>query len=921
MRGGAFSFSMAYSYVNYTGDGSTTQFTIDIDGYLTPAHIHVYLDDVEKDAGVDYTIDSGTNKVVFTGAPASGVNITIRRITPRTVDGRVVDFSAGAGLQEEDLDNSALQSLFINQEILDDQDTFVRGNVADGPVDDLPRLDDRKGLLASYDEITGQPSVTDPAAITATAVAAAEEAATAAIAPSVAASAASASASAASASAASTSASAASASATAAAGSASSAASAAATAAADAAGPAAEAAVDAAEIILQDYLDDAAASASASAAYATAAAGSASSAATQASDAATSAGQANSQAAIASTAASASALYRDQASVHKDNAASYANSAASSASSASTFASASSTSASAAASSAASAASSATLASLIADGLVLDTAAGGEVSGSSVPNTLTGPGYFVVINADGTSQSKTWKKGQTAIYKGTSGQYIQLDGILVPATTVDQRALTRKGRKWCYSDGVSSGRQSSFSLGASGNIGGSKGYTEVDNVFIVPTSAPASVARIFDICSGTSPGSYSYAILCVLYTDGSLLIRQVGATTSDIRSFNFAGFVSAYAGQVVSLTVSFSYGSLPVVWINGQDKSSAFTETTAGSAPAWFDPTLVSTYRLSFANWIAGRFITGIPINRAWSQSDVNDYIATGGLSFADAAGGSAVDPSSIAFANRGTASGDYAVTNNGYEIFTGVTAAGFTAGHGAGALSQCTKSGYTIKAGSRWRVRFNFSLAEGVKPTSLGLTNSGSSSGVTSSVNLNSSLAVGDNDFTVIATADATGFTFYHQISEVQSTFTVSNFSMVPIGALIQPVVQPIPVLDDAGPNRIAGVLTTGITPITEDKTWRLVAKTSTSGNEQLLASSAFSTVNRHRIDSWVIRNNGGSSRTVSLGNASAGTQYASSITAGTGLTDVTLSTRFNGTNNLWCNSNGTDELIHTLTGHVVDI
>jgi hypothetical protein len=146
----------------------------------------------------------------------------------------------------------------------------------------------------------------------------------------------------------------------------------------------------------------------------------------------------------------------------------------------------------------------------------------------------------------------------------------------------------------------------------------------------------------------------------------------------------------------------------------------------------------------------------------------------------------------------------------------------------------------------------------------------------------------------------------------------TITVNSVTVRGALSLSDVQPIPVLDDVttiGSNQARLV---GMIPVTARRDWRIVDNTATSGNEQILGGAVFIDTNRHRIDSWVI-NNLGTSRTVSLGNASGGTQYANAIAAAAGLTEVTLATRFNATQNLWCNSNGTDTLIHTITGHRV--
>ena len=78
------------------------------------------------------------------------------------------------------------------------------------------------------------------------------------------------------------------------------------------------------------------------------------------------------------------------------------------------------------------------------------------------------------------------------------------------------------------------------------------------------------------------------------------------------------------------------------------------------------------------------------------------------------------------------------------------------------------------------------------------------------------------------------------------------------------------------------------------------------------------FFNTNNQRLDNWVVVN-AGTSETVSLGNASGGTQYLSSGTEAAGPNDVTLATRFNATTSLWCTANGTATLTHVITGHLV--
>lgn len=118
---------MAYSFVQYTGNGSTTDFDIvfsDEPGigskpYLSSGHLDIYLGSGKQTSG--YTIDESgaTPKVVFSPAPSSGTIVKIQRVTPKTAGGRLVDFQDGSILTEADLDNAAIQNLYIAQEAQD----------------------------------------------------------------------------------------------------------------------------------------------------------------------------------------------------------------------------------------------------------------------------------------------------------------------------------------------------------------------------------------------------------------------------------------------------------------------------------------------------------------------------------------------------------------------------------------------------------------------------------------------------------------------------------------------------------------------------------------------------------------------------------------------------------------------------------
>ena len=98
--------------VTYTGDGSTTQYSITFP-FIDSTHIKAFIDGTQTTA---FTISSST--LTFTSAPANASVVRIERQTPN--DTRLVDFTDGSVLTESDLDKSADQNFYIAQEITDD---------------------------------------------------------------------------------------------------------------------------------------------------------------------------------------------------------------------------------------------------------------------------------------------------------------------------------------------------------------------------------------------------------------------------------------------------------------------------------------------------------------------------------------------------------------------------------------------------------------------------------------------------------------------------------------------------------------------------------------------------------------------------------------------------------------------------------
>lgn len=102
---------MAYSFVVYTGDGSTTDFNVNIN-YLSRSHIHVLID---GDETTDFTWVSDT--LIRLDDPADDtLEVKIQRQTP--IDARLVDFVNGSTLNAEtDLDQDSNQLFYLLQEL------------------------------------------------------------------------------------------------------------------------------------------------------------------------------------------------------------------------------------------------------------------------------------------------------------------------------------------------------------------------------------------------------------------------------------------------------------------------------------------------------------------------------------------------------------------------------------------------------------------------------------------------------------------------------------------------------------------------------------------------------------------------------------------------------------------------------------
>jgi hypothetical protein len=321
---------MANSFVRYTGDGSTTTYSVPF-SYRAQEDVTITIDGVATTA---FTFNGAGTQVTFTSAPASSTAIEIRRTTSQGT--KLVDYASGSVLTESDLDTDSDQAFFMSQEAIDDAGDVIKLSNVNFQWDaQNKRLTNVADPTSAQDAATKNWSETAMSSQLAQATTQATNAAT-------------------SATNASTSETNAASSATAAAASATAAA------ASETAAETAETNAETAETNAETAETNAAASASAASTSASNAATSESNASTSATNAASSASTASTSASNASTSETNAATSATNANTSETNAASSATAAASSATAAASSASTASTSETNAASSASAASTSAT---------------------------------------------------------------------------------------------------------------------------------------------------------------------------------------------------------------------------------------------------------------------------------------------------------------------------------------------------------------------------------------------------------------------------------------------------------------------------------------------------------------------------------------------------------------------------------
>ena len=106
---------MSFALVRYTGNGSTTTYSVPFT-YRSTADVVVKVNGVTQTLTTHYSFPS-TSSITFGSAPANNSVIEIRRSTSQST--RLVDYAAGSVFKESDLDNDSIQAFNMAQESID----------------------------------------------------------------------------------------------------------------------------------------------------------------------------------------------------------------------------------------------------------------------------------------------------------------------------------------------------------------------------------------------------------------------------------------------------------------------------------------------------------------------------------------------------------------------------------------------------------------------------------------------------------------------------------------------------------------------------------------------------------------------------------------------------------------------------------
>jgi hypothetical protein len=409
---------------------------------------------------------------------------------------------------------------------------------------------------------------------------------------------------------------------------------------------------------------------------------------------------------------------------------------------------------------------------------------------------------------------------------------------------------------------------------------------------------------------------------------GGLVFYLYGATVSDFRYGTIAGFQTSYSGQVVDVVVTRTGATLKI-YINGID--TAYSETTGGTPPVWSD-TITSTnlfigQSTGTSNIFTGRIYRSVVFNRALSAADVTELITLG------------VNPADQWGTQTAVLTSDFSA---GVDSFLGLGGAGNStlAGNIDGIGGQndnlrVTTGTFVSNIAGAYRLvlnrakRFLVTYSYYIPSTNVTLrgvrtsffNNGTAGEGPAGNTTLDAWTTVSELSPPDVANAGSNnGLSFHATNLSGAVNYTGTSGDVMYLRAITLTRIGAIVDLDftvgtgyqatDRSTNALHGTLFNGVEFTQSRRMAVLYATTSASGNTQLLGTLAIPT---NAVIEDVIVNSSGIS-TVSVGNASAGTQIVNAASVVSGRQKLTIATPFSTTGNLWVASSAAVTLQFTI-------
>ena len=427
-------------------------------------------------------------------------------------------------------------------------------------------------------------------------------------------------------------------------------------------------------------------------------------------------------------------------------------------------------------------------------------------------------------------------------------------------------------------------------------------------IFKVPDNNPASTEGLFSLSSSNVTGTQANALIGFIDTSSVFHTQLFAADGTSYTGITLS--LATWAGKRVHLVFTRSTTTV-ALYINGVAQT---TGTESGGAPPTWAGSITSNYFnvgfLAAATPFVGTIYSATFYNLALAATDVLEVLELGGSV-----------PERFKYGSEALLNTATLVDIHSSFSSVSATATSFSGVVPNGAYSAIAVRPYLPSSGqvaAQWKVVFNYT---GVASPLLRLAAQRNVSSVTGAgqvttpaAGLNTYIVGNDNK------ADAIDLEIQAAFAAINgSTISFTGLTVQQIGAVVHLMLDDgigYQIADASTNSLDATITTTGCSHVI-GRTRGVLHFVTTAGtvasNTQILGQQALPA--NSRIMSWVIDSSG--SATVSLGNVSAGAQFLSAGSITSGLNEVTLLTRYDSTNNLWCNastSSGTTTLTHTI-------